>query len=363
MNAIPTENGARTGQEQENIQRFGTMPDGSPVERVALRCGRISCGVITYGGALQSLVVPDRAGNPVDVLLGFDTLDGYRGQDKYLGALIGRCANRIGGARFSLGGREYPLAANDGPNHLHGGLVGFDKQIWNIESCAADRVTLSLFSPDGQEGYPGDLSVQVTYRLEEDALHLAYEAVCNRDTLCNLTSHAYFNLSGHCSGPVAAQFIQIPARFYTPADSGSIPTGAVAPVDGTPMDLREGRAIGEQWDDGFAQLRMAGGYDHNWVLDGPDGTLRPCARAWSTETGIALEARTTLPGIQFYSGNYLDGCPRGKGGAPYARRWGFCLETQFFPDSPHQAHFPSALLRAGERYRQETVYRFSTEAG
>ena len=340
-----------------NRNLFGTMPDGTPVEELTLTDGALTCKILTYGGAVRSLTVPGREGL-VDVALGFDTLEDYRTQDKYLGALVGRYANRIGGSRFSLGDREYTLAANDGPNHLHGGLEGFDKQVWTVYAQTNSAVQLYLESPDGQEGYPGNLAVWVTYTLEDGALSISYRARATAATLCNLTNHTYFNLSGHQSGPVLDQQIQLFAGRYTPAGAWSIPTGAVEAVEDTPMDLRSPQAIGAHIGDPFPQLELAGGYDHNWVIDGWDRTLRPAARAWSPGTHIAMEVLTTLPGIQFYSGNYLDGCPAGKGGAPYAKRWGFCLETQYFPDSPHHDNFPSAVLRAGEEYRSETVYRF-----
>ncbi len=337
---------------------FGTLPNGQAVEQFTLTAGGLACDILSYGGALRSLRVPGRGGQTVDVLLGFDSLETYLAQDKYMGALVGRCANRIGGAAFELNGVRYPLAANDGPNHLHGGLSGFDKRMWTAAEAGDDFLTLTLDSPDGDEGYPGRLSVQVSYRLEAEGLTIAYRASADRDTLCNLTNHAYFNLSGHGSGPVSEQSVQIFAERYTPAGPGSIPTGELASVAGTPMDLRQPTPIGAHWDDAFPQLRMAGGYDHNWVLEGQPGVLRPAARAFSPETGVALEVWTTLPGVQFYTGNGLDGCPAGKGGAPYARRWGFCLETQLFPDSPHHPDFPSALLRAGELWEHTTVYRF-----
>lgn len=342
-----------------NRHPFGRMPDGTDVELLELRSGPLACHIITYGGALQALTVPDREGRAVDVLLGFDTLEDYLSQDKYLGAIIGRYANRIGGARFALNGKEYRLAANDGANHLHGGARGFDKRVWKVDSLTGNAAALLLVSGDGEEGYPGQLRVRVTYTLTDKALEIEYQARSDRDTLCSLTSHAYFNLSGHQSGPVEGQYIQIPARFYTPTGEGSIPTGEIAPVEGTPMDLRKGRRIGKSIDGDFPQLRLAGGYDHNWVLPGSAGQLRACARAWSVETGIAMDVLTTRPGVQFYSGNYLDGCPAGKGGAPYGKRWGFCLETQAFPDAPNCAHFPSAALRRGESYRSRTIYRFS----
>lgn len=348
---------------------FGTMPDGQAVEQYTLRSGALSCDIITYGGTLRSLRLPDRDGRVTDVLLGFDTLEDYREQSKYLGALIGRVANRIGAhvpegggpARpcFSLGGHTYTLAANNGPNHLHGGLQGFDKQVWTVEDTSENTLTLSLLSPHQQENYPGNLEVQVTYTLTETGLALHYQAKSDRDTLCSLTSHAYFNLSGHASGPVSQQTIQIFSDAYTPTDAGSIPTGELALVEGTPLDLREPLPIGRFADDGFPQLAYAGGYDHNWVLRGKTGALKTAAQAVSPSSGIALEVLTTLPGIQFYSGNYLDGCPAGKDGAPYGRRWGFCLETQFFPDAPNHPNFQSCVLPAGELWDHRTVFRFS----
>lgn len=342
----------------DNRRTFGALPDGRPVEILTLTSGALSCNILTYGGALQTLTVPDRNRSPVDVLLGFDTLADYLKQEKYLGALIGRYCNRIGGGRFPLNGTEYRLPANDGDNHLHGGERGFDKKLWTVKALSENAVTLTITSPDGEEGYPGNMKVAATYRLAGDSLSLSFEADCDQDTICSLTNHAYFNLSGHQSGPVSDQLIQLHAGRYTPTGAGSIPTGEIAPVAGTPMDLRNETPIGAHIDDNFEQLRLAGGYDHNWVIDGEAGTLRPAARARSLATGITLEVLTTQPGVQFYAGNFLDGTPAGKGGAPYAARHGFCLESQSFPDSPNHPDFPSATLRAGEVYRQETVYRF-----
>lgn len=333
-----------------NRTLFGRLPDGTAVEELVLADGPVCCSLLTYGGALRSLKVPDRTGCPVDVVLGLDTLEDYMTQDKYLGALVGRYANRIGGSRFTLEGREYSLRANDGPNHLHGGAMGFDKKVWSVQEQTASSVTLALFSPDGEEGYPGDLEVTVTYALRDRALEIAYRARTSKTTLCNLTNHAYFNLSGHQSGAVDRQHIQLLADRYTPVGEGLIPTGAVEAVEGTPMDLRELQPIGGRE------------YDCNWAVCGWDGSLRPAAWAWSPDTGILMETSTTLPGIQFYTGNFLDGCPGGKGGAPYANRWAFCLETQYFPDSPHHKNFPSAILEVGKTYESRTVYRFETKA-
>lgn len=341
---------------------FGVMPDGTTVEQYTLSNRALSCDILTFGGSLRALRVPDRTGKSVDVLLGFDTLEPYRTHGKSFGALVGRYANRIGGARFTLNGTVYPLVANNnGVNHLHGGGLGYNRRVWKAESASDTALTLSLFSPNGEEGYPGDLLVRVTYTLTAEGLTIDYEARSDRDTVCNLTNHAYFNLSGHDSGPVLDQTIQLLADRYTPTDSLSIPTGEIAPVDGTPMDLRQPTPIGAHIGEDFAQLRQAGGYDHNWIPNGEAGTLRPIARAASPVSGISMEVLSDLPGVQFYTGNYVEGCPAGKGGAAYGKRWGFCLETQFFPDSPNHGNFPSCVLRAGETFRSTTSFRFTAE--
>lgn len=335
------------------IRQFGNA------ECVRLENGGLSCEILTYGGALRCLNVPDRNGRSVDVVLGFDSLEDYMEQTGFLGALIGRFGNRIGNAEFKLDGKRYELFKNDGANHLHGGRRGFDKRIWKIEARDDTKLALSLVSEDGEEGYPGRLEVYVLYELKEDALEISYRAFSDADTLCNLTNHAYFNLSGHDSGTVEKQLIKINASHYTPTDAGLIPTGEIADVTGTPMDLREPVVIGERADLDFEALRFGGGFDHNYAIDGADGTLRLAAVAESRETGIVLETWTTLPGVQFYSGNGMAGLPKGKNGAPYDCRWGFCLETQVYPDAPHHANFPSALLKKGAEYRTKTVYRFA----
>lgn len=335
------------------IRQFGNA------ECVRLENGGLSCEILTYGGALRCLNVPDRNGRSVDVVLGFDSLEDYMEQTGFLGALIGRFGNRIGNAEFKLDGKRYELFKNDGANHLHGGRRGFDKRIWKIEARDDTKLALSLVSEDGEEGYPGRLEVYVLYELKEDALEISYRAFSDADTLCNLTNHAYFNLSGHDSGTVEKQLIKINASHYTPTDAGLIPTGEIADVTGTPMDLREPVVIGERADLDFEALRFGGGFDHNYAIDGADGTLRLAAVAESRETGIVLETWTTLPGVQFYSGNGMAGLPKGKNGAPYDRRWGFCLETQVYPDAPHHVNFPSALLKKGAEYRTKTVYRFA----
>ena len=338
-----------------NRRIFGYM-DNAPVEEITLSNGYLKCNIITYGGAVRSLMAPDQNGNWVDVALGFDTLEDYRKQDKYMGALVGRYANRIGGAKFTLNGVEYKLAANDGANSLHGGKVGFDKRIWTVEELKEREVTLSLACGDMEENYPGALEVRVTYTLDRDTLRIQYWARSDKDTVFNPTNHSYFNLSGHNRGSVEGQYIRVFGSRYTPVGAGLIPTGEAAPVEGTPMDLREFQPIGKRINEDFEQLTMAGGYDHNWIIDPLGSTL--AAAAYAEDTGIAMTVHTTLPGVQFYAGNFIGGCPAGKGGAVYGDRSGFCLETQFFPDSPNKPGFPSCVLKAGEEFSRWTSYRF-----
>ena len=332
---------------------FGTVEDGKEVHRITLACGRMSCSVLTYGGALQTLCV-----DGIDVVLGFDTMSGYQNQPFYIGALVGRYANRISHGRFSLNGTEYVLATNDGDHHLHGGNAGFDKRLWTVEELSADKLTLSLFSPDGEEGYPGNLKVCVTYRLTENALMIDYEGVSDADTLCNLTNHAYFNLNGHSGGDVSGHLLQICAQRYDPVDSGLIPLGDPILVEGTDMDLRTPQAIGKGMDSDEAQLVQAGGYDHNWLIDGEVGTLRPAASVSASGTELSMCVETTMPGMQLFVSRFSAQGLVGKGDTPYIGRCGFCLETQFFPNSPNRPDVPQALLRAGERMHHRTVFRF-----
>ena len=340
---------------------FGTTRSGEPVELLTLDNGRLSCQILTFGATLRTLSVPDRQGNPRDVVLGYDTLEEYETRDGYLGAIVGRYANRIAGGRFSLNGKEYTLACNNGPNHLHGGIVGFSYRVWTVEELTGDRAVLSLVSPDGEEGYPGGLRVQVTYQLEDESLILRYRSTCDGDTVCSLTNHAYFNLAGHGTGSVLDQEITLFAQSYTPADETSIPTGVIQPVEGTPMDLRSPTPLGAHINDPFQQLEFGHGYDHNFVVDGPVGTLRPAARAHSPASGLTMEVDTTLPGVQLYTANFLDEGRPGKGGVSYGPRHAFCLETQFFPDSPNHPRFRSGLLRAGVVREDVTRFTFRTE--
>lgn len=336
---------------------FGVTAEGEPVERLELKHGVLSCAILTYGATLNSLCVPGRDGKPVDVVLGYDTLEEYMTQDAYLGAVVGRFANRIAKGRFSLNGKEYALAVNNGPNHLHGGLKGFSYRVWTVEELTADKAVLTLDSPDGEEGYPGHLSVRVTYTLTEEGLTLRYEAKSDADTPLNLTNHAYFNLSGHGAGEVGDHVAEIFAHQYIPTDDTSIPLGQPADVAGTPMDFTVPTPLGERVDDDFDQLTQARGYDHSYVVDGEMGVLRPAAEVVSPKTGIKLTVKTTLPGVQLYTANYLTD-RAGKDGARYAPRYAFCLETQFFPDSPNQPAFPSAVLRAGEKFDHTTCFFF-----
>ncbi len=338
---------------------FGMTQTGYPVTRYVMEAGLFSVGILDYGGAVQMLRVPDRHGSPLDIALGFDTVAAYEQHDKFLGALIGRCANRVAHGTFCLQGTSHFLPCNEGTNHLHGGNRGFDKQVWQAERVDGG-LRLQLHSENGDEGYPGRLDASVTYTLQEGALLLEYRATSDRDTLCNLTNHTYFNLSGHGSGDVLQQEIQIFAQQYTPVNPFSIPLGEIASVENTPLDLRTPQCIAQNINSDFAQLRYAGGFDHNWVIPGEIGTMRPAARVFSEETGIDIQVETTMPGIQFYSGNHLDGCPDGKDGARYGKHCGFCLETQFYPDAIHHANFPQPILHKGETYMHRTIYRFHT---
>lgn len=337
---------------------FGTTAEGETVSIYTLENRNMRVRVLDYGGAIVTCEVPDRTGDRVDVVLGYDTLADYEKQDKYIGPLIGRCAGRIANARFTLNGQEYHLLANDGSAHLHGGARGFDKRLWQAE-IDGEVLRLSYVSPDGEEGYPGTLRCAVSYSLDEaGALTLDYRAKSDADTVVTLTNHAYFNLNGAGSGDVMDHFIRIFADEYTPGDEASLTTGERRAVAGTPMDLREWTAIGAHIDDDYDDLRFAGGYDHNWVVRGEGGTLRAAASAAGPRTGVRLDVSTTQEGLVFYTGNYLDGVP-GKDGARYDRRGGFCLETQCFPNAMANPAFPQPVLRAGELYHETTVFRFS----
>jgi len=337
---------------------FGRMPDGAEVSLFTItNVSGAACSLLDYGATWQSMRVPNRKGDFIDVLLGFDTLEDYRRQNWYIGATIGRVANRIGGARFTLDGEEYELFANDCGNCSHGGKIGFDKRIWNA-AIEENRVVFSLFSPNGEEGFPGNLSAMVSYTLGEDnALSIRYFAVSDMDTLCSLTNHAYFNLAGQGSGPVLEQTLFMDAEQFTCIDPAILPTGEIADVAGTPLDFRAEKPVGRDIGSRAYRMDAALGYDHNFILNHPQGGVEFAARACDPAGGIAMEVWTDQPGIQFFTPYDLCGLS-GKGGSAYGSRAGFCLETQHFANAMRQTHFPSIVLHAGDVYTTETVYRF-----
>jgi aldose 1-epimerase len=342
---------------------FGTMPNGKEVYIYTLENSNgMKVEICTYGGAIVSSLVPSKNGEFVNVILGYDNLESYLKGNKFFGALIGRFGNRIQYGKFALNGKEYKLAQNDGENHLHGGLKGFDKVVWDakIVENSANTLELSYFSPDGEEGYPGNLDVKVKYVLTEgNAIEINYMATTDKDTIVNLTNHAYFNLSGHSSGDVINQKLMINANKFTVNDKYSIPTGEIREVEGTPMDFRTLTPIGKNINSDYEQIVFGNGYDHNWVLNANGSDDLIAAKAVDDNTGIAMDVYTTTPGIQFYSGNFLDGSDIGKDKAVYNKRNGFCLETQYFPNSVNCEKFKSPILRAGEQYNHRTVYKFS----
>jgi len=342
-------------------QLFGVTSDGVDVELITLDNGILSCGIITYGAVLQSLRVPDRSGKLRDVVLGYDKIEDYECHSDYMGAVVGRVANRIAQGRFTLNSTTYHLAVNDSPNHLHGGNHGFSHKVWTVQDHTKTKLVLSLTSPDMDEGYPGELHVTVTYELKDACLSMCYQAVSNKDTLCNLTGHSYFNLNGHDAGNILDHVLCIHADQYTPSDKTSIPFGHLDPVSGTPMDFTYPSPIGAHIDDPFTQLINARGYDHNYVLRNWNGSLHPAAHAYSPQSGISMKVETTLPGLHFYTANFLEEGLPGKDSAAYGPRHAFCLETQYFPDSVNQPSFPSVILHPGQPYNHKSVFTFSCE--
>lgn len=342
-----------------NVQTaWGKTPDGASVELYTLANAKgAEARIITYGGTVVSLKVPDRAGVLGDVVAGFDNLDGYLTPAPYFGALIGRYGNRIGGARFSLNGTEYTLSKNDGGNQLHGGPRGFDKRLWHAKMLSPQSLELSYLSKDGEEGYPGNLLVTVVYTLTDtNELKIDYSATTDKETVVNLTHHSYFNLAGE--GDILGHQLRIHADRFTPVDRELIPTGEFRNVAGTPFDFQNAKPIGKQIETQDQQLTFGRGYDHNWVLNRDGSGLESAAIVTEPKSGRVMEVLTTMPGLQFYSGNFLDGTLKGKGRS-YTHRSAFCLETQFFPDSPNKPDFPSTILRPGTTFHSTTVYRFS----
>lgn len=341
-------------------QSFGQVPDGQQVDLYVLTNGNgLTAKVMTYGANLVSLGVPDRNGDVADITLGCDSIEGYMTASPYFGSTVGRYANRIAKGKFTLDGVEYSLATNNGENHLHGGIKGFDKVLWQAEPLRQEKavgVKFVYFSKDGEEGYPGNLACAVTYILTADnELRITYEAETDKATPVNLSHHSYFNLAGQGEGDILAHELMLAADEYTPVDAGLIPTGEIKAVDGTPMDFTTAHTIGERID------QVEGGYDHNFVLRSGGGELALAARVHDPESGRTMEIHTTEPGIQFYSGNFLDGTVTGKEGKVYNQHFGFCLEPQHFPDSPNKPNFPSAILNPGAKYLSRTVFKFYTQ--
>jgi aldose 1-epimerase len=339
---------------------FGTMPDGTPVEIYTLSDQKIQARIMTYGGIVVSLRTPDRSGKMDDIVLGFDSLDSYVAKSTFFGALVGRYANRIAKGRFTLEGTIYTLPINDGHNTLHGGK-GFDKAVWQAKPVE-NGVELTHLSVDGDQGFPGNLAATVRYTLVGNGLRVEYVATTDKPTVVNLTNHSYFNLAGQGNGDILKQVMQINASHYTPADSTLIPTGEITPVEGTPFDFRTPHVIGERIDQDNEQLRLAKGYDQNWVLDNKSGQLAVAAVAYDPTSGRTLEVSTTEPGVQFYTANHIEGTILGKQGKTYAFRTAFCLETEHFPDSPNHPSFPSTELKPGQRYDTVTIFKFGTRA-
>ena len=334
------------------IKPFGAI-DGIDVPLLVITDGGISVALIPYGAAIRSIIVPDKDGKPTDICLGYDSLEQYQNLDACFGGTIGRCANRIGGARFCIGEKEYRITANEGENMLHGGAEGFHKKLWQYR-CGENSVTFSLVSPDGDEGFPGELNVETRYTLKGGTLTVDFHAVSNKDTVVNLTNHAYFNLSGHDSGEVTDHLLTVNADSYTPAGKGNVPTGEIASVENTVLDLRNGVLLSDRLN--CPELAESRGFDHNFVLnktDAPDAVLS------SKTNGIKLEMRTTLEGMQLYSSGFLTE-RIGKNGAVYGKSHAICLEPQHFPDAINHPEFPSPVLKAGEHYRQTIAFTFSS---
>jgi aldose 1-epimerase len=342
---------------------FGTTRDGTPIRIYTLTNQKgVEARIMNYGGIVVSLKTPDRDGTLADIVLGFDSLAGYLANPSpFFGALVGRYANRIAHAKFTLDGVEYKLEKNDGDNTLHGGTHGLDKAVWTPRELPDGGLELTVTSKDGDEGFPGNLKVTVAYHLSDsNELKIDYSATTDKDTVINLTNHSYFNLKGAGEGDILSHRITLNADRYTPVDSGLIPIGELRPVNGTAFDFRKPTVIGAHIEESDEQLKLGHGYDHNWVLNKKGNDLSLAARVEEPSTGRVLEVLTTQPGVQFYTGNFLDGTIKGKGGKVYQRRYGLCLETQHFPDSPNQPKFPSVVLKPGATFHNTTVFRFST---
>jgi len=350
-------------------QSFGKTNSGEPIDLYSLSNKKgMEVSITNFGATIVTLRVPDRDGKPADIVLGFDTLEGYENGKSYFGATVGRYANRIGGGTFSINGKTYTLPKNNGNNTLHGGIVGFNKKVWKAREIASkdgESLELSYLSVDGEEGFPGNLSVKVVFMVPADRneLNIDYAATTDKDTVLNLSNHSYFNLAGEGNGDILDQVMTLHTKQFTPVDKTLIPTGELRDVAGTPMDFTAATPIGKRINDNYEQLVVGKGYDHNWVITraGGGNGLTIVADAYDPKSGRTLEVLTTEPGVQFYSGNFLDGSAKGKGGKAYGQRAAFCLETQHFPDSPNHPNFPSTLLKPGGVFHSETVFRFSAK--
>jgi aldose 1-epimerase len=341
---------------------FGKLNNGKEVYMYTLKNRNgMTAEIINYGATVVSLFAPDKNGKFADVILGYDSLQSYENGTSYFGAIVGRYGNRIGKGKFTLEGKSYQLTINNGENHLHGGTIGFNKKLWSTDSYDGHSLKMTLVSPDGDQGYPGTLTINVTYSLtDNNELKIDYSATTDKPTILNPTNHCYFNLTGNLENTILNQVLMINADKYTPIDSEFITTGEIAKVAGTPMDFRNPTPIGERINDNFIQLKNGKGYDHNWVLNDYNGKVREAATVYDPSSGRELEVLTDQPGVQFYSGNFLDGSEIGKGGIHYQHRTGMCLETQHFPDSPNKKNFPSVELKPGEKFNSTTIYRFTT---
>lgn len=341
---------------------FGTLQNGEKIYSYTLNNNGMSATIINYGATVVKLKVPDRNGKTEDVILGYDSLSSYVKGSSYFGGIVGRFGNRIAKGKFTLDGKEYQLPINNGVNSLHGGTIGFNKRVWDAKELSGPALQLTYVSPDGEEGYPGTLTLTVTYSLtNENGLKIDYKATTDKPTVLNPTNHCYFNLSGNPNNTILNDVLMINADKFTPVDSTLIPTGQLEDVANTPMDFRKPIEIGKRINDDFQQLKYAGGYDHNWVLNNYNGSVREAVTLHNSVSGIFLKVLTDQPGVQFYSGNFLDGKDRGKDGIYYKFRTGLCLECQHFPDSPNEKNFPSVVLRPGETYTQTTIYEFSVK--
>jgi aldose 1-epimerase len=339
-------------------QPFGHTAEGTPVELYSLADGKLEVGIITYGGIIVSLRAPDRNGKLDDVVLGCDSVEKYEAQTAHFGGIVGRYANRIAHGRFQLDGQTYSTPKNDGDNTLHGGIRGFDKVVWKVKEIK-DGIELTYVSKDGDQGFPGTLTTTVRYTLSGSTLRIEYSATTDKDTVLNLTNHSYFNLAGQGKGDVLRHVLKIDASRITPVDATLIPTGELKSVEGTPFDFRTSHAIGERIEADDPQLRLGHGYDHNFVLDHAPGQLAEAAEVYEPTTGRILRVLTTEPGVQLYTGNFLDGSIIGKEGRVYNRRFALCLETQHFPDSPNHPGFPSTELKPGQTFHSVTLLEFS----